>query len=331
VVSAPPNVPFHQLARTELHRWWRPLLGTVFLLVVGLLVTGGVLIFWEIAHGILGGGFDQPQGNQIFPNPTEDLAVTLVTLAVLIPVVLLTVRLVQRRPIGSVVSVLNRLRWRWLLICCLPGLGYLALSYGLGLAADAVFPAQGDPVSTSGSWVGWGRFVVPALVVLCLVPFQSAAEELLFRGWLVQAIGAYSPDGAGGKKFVQAARVVLRSPWPALVVSSIVFVSAHGYTGWAMADIFLFAMTIGWLAIRTGGLESGIALHTLNNVLAFLLPAATGQLDGWSQQGGAPWTLLLVDVPALAFYAFTIQWLAKRNDIDRLTPSALPSPELPTR
>lgn len=334
MVSAPPNVPFHQLARTELHRWWRPLLGTVFLLVVGLLVSSGVLIFWEIAHGILGGGFDEPQGNQIFPNPTEDLAVTLVTLAVLIPVVLLTVRLVQRRPIGSVVSVLNRLRWRWLLICCLPGLGYLALSYGLGLAADAVFPAQGDPVSTSGSWVGWGRFVVPALVVLCLVPFQSAAEELLFRGWLVQAIGAYSPDGAGGKKFVQAARVVLRSPWPALVVSSILFVSAHGYTGWAMADIFLFAMTIGWLAIRTGGLESGIALHTLNNVLAFLLPAATGQLDGWSQQGGAPWTLLLVDVPALAFYAFTIQWLAKRNHIDRLTPSPLPSPspspQLPT-
>ena len=200
VVSAPPNVPFHQLARTELHRWWRPLLGTAFLLVVGLVVTSGVLIVWEIAHGILGGGFYEPQGNQIFPNPTEDLAVTLVILAVLIPVVLLTVRLVQRRPMGSVVSVLNRLRWRWLLLCCLPGLGYLALSYGLGLAVDAVFPAEGDPMSTSGSWVGWGRFVVPALVVLCLVPFQSAAEELVFRGWLVQAIGVYSPDGAGAQE-----------------------------------------------------------------------------------------------------------------------------------
>jgi membrane protease YdiL (CAAX protease family) len=329
VVAAPPNLPFHRLARTELHRWWRPLLGTVVLLVVGFVVTGGVLIVWEIAHGILTGGFEQPQGSQIFPNPTENLAVTLVTLGVLIPVVLLTVRLVQRRPMGSVASVLNRLRWRWLLICCLPGLGYLAISYALGLAADAVFPAGGDPVSSSGSWVGWGRFVVPALVVLCLVPFQSAAEELLFRGWLVQAIGAYSPDGAGGKKIVQVARVVLRSPWPALVISSILFVSAHGYTGWAMADIFVFAMTIGWLAIRTGGLESGIALHTLNNLLAFLLPAATGQLNGWSEQGGAPWTLLLVDVPALAFYAVTIQWLAKRNHIDSLTPS--PSPELPTR
>ena len=38
-----------------------------------------------------------------------------------------------------------------------------------------------------------------------------------------------------------------------------------------------------------------------------------GQLDGWADQGGAPWTLLLVDMPCLAFYATAVVWLAKRK------------------
>lgn len=319
-VAAPPGVPFHRLARTVLHRWWRPLLGTAFLLAAGFLVTSAVLIVWEIAHAALAGDFAEPQGNQIFPDPTENLAATLVILGVLTPVVLLTVRFVQRRPIGSVASVLNRLRWRWLLACCVPGVGFLVVSYGLGFAVDAIFATEELDV---GSWVGWGRFLVPALVVVVLVPFQSAAEEFVFRGWLMQAIGAYAPDRVDGRGVVRAVRATLRSPWPALVVSSGVFASAHGYTGWALADILLFAMTIGWLTIKTGGLEAAIAAHALNNLVAFLLPAATGQLEGWSEQGGAPWTILLVDIPALAFYAVAVLWLARRKQVARLTPAVL--------
>ena len=86
-----------------------------------------------------------------------------------------------------------------------------------------------------------------------------------------------------------------------------------------MADIFLFAVTISWLTVRTGGLEAGIALHAMNNLFAFLLPAATGQLDGWDQQGGAPWTLLALDIPCLAFYAAAVVWVSKRNRIARVS------------
>jgi membrane protease YdiL (CAAX protease family) len=86
-----------------------------------------------------------------------------------------------------------------------------------------------------------------------------------------------------------------------------------------MVDVFLFALTVGWLAVRTGGLEAGIALHVLNNLLAFLLPAAIGQLSGWDDQGGAPWTLLLSDIPSLAFYAMAVVWLSRRREIARLS------------
>jgi membrane protease YdiL (CAAX protease family) len=317
-MAAPPGVPFHRLGRTGLHRWWRPLLGTGFLLLVGLVVTTGVLVGWEILHTLVTGEFAEPQEDRIFPNPVEDLAVTLVILGVLIPVVLLTVWLVQRRPVGSVISVLNRVRWRWLLWCCLPGLGYVVVSYGLGLLVEAVFPTD---ETGSDTWVGWGEFVVPALIIVLLVPFQSAAEEFVFRGWLLQAVGSYAPDRTDGAGMARVVREALRSPWPAVLVTSVLFVAAHGYTGWAMADIFLFAMLIGWLTVRTGGLEAAITLHTVNNLVAFLLPAAVGELEGWSEQGGAPWTILLVDIPALGCYAVALLWLAGRNRVDRVTPA----------
>ncbi|MFC5267569.1 CPBP family intramembrane glutamic endopeptidase [Kribbella qitaiheensis] len=312
IVAAPPGTAFHRLARTAKHRWWRPLLGTAFLAAAAFLVTAAVVVCWEIAHALITGDFSEPAGDQLFPGDTENLAITLTMLGALIPVVPFTAWLIQRRPAWSIASVLNRIRWRWLLLCCLPALGYIVLSYVLGILVDAIFPPT-DNATDSGSWVGFSAFVGPALVILLLVPFQSAAEEFIFRGWLIQAVGAYGPDDTNGTGFVRRLKLVLRTPWPALVVSSGLFVSAHGYTGWAMADIFLFAMVIGWLTIRTGGLEAAITLHALNNLAAFLLPAATGQLDGWADQGGAPWTLLVVDIPCLAFYAFAVSWLAKRR------------------
>ncbi|TCO51231.1 membrane protease YdiL (CAAX protease family) [Kribbella antiqua] len=313
IIPAPSSTPYHRLARTPKHAWWRPLIGTLFLAALAFFVTAAVIVAWGVVHSLITGEIPEPQGNDIFPSALENLAATLVMLAVLTPAVALTVWLVQRRPAWSVASVLNRIRWRWLLLCCLPGLGYLVLSYGLGIVVDQIFPT-GDPISSDeGSWVGFGEFVVPALIIICLVPFQAAAEEFVFRGWLIQAIGAYGPDQQDGR--ARWLRTALRTPWPGIVISGALFVSAHGYTGWAMLDIFLFAVTVGWLTVRTGGLEAGIALHALNNLLAFLLPAATGQLDGWADQGGAPWTLVLVDVPCLAFFAATVVWLSKRNRI----------------
>jgi membrane protease YdiL (CAAX protease family) len=276
-----------------------------------------VAAFWVIAHELVAGSTPEPSGTDLFPSDTENLAFNLVLLGVLIPLVGLVAWLIQRRPFWSVASVLNRIRWRWLLWCCLPAAGYIGLSVVMSLLVDAVFPPDDSIGNTDGSWVGWAAFVVPALLILLLVPFQSAAEEFVFRGWLVQAVGAYGPHTAEGRGGVL--RRIFRSPWPGIVVGGVAFVSAHGYTGWAMADVFLFALTVGWLTVRTGGLEAAIALHVLNNLFAFLLPAATGGLSGWDEQGGAPWTLLAADLPCLVFYAYAVTWLARRREIQRLS------------
>ncbi|WP_165949571.1 CPBP family intramembrane glutamic endopeptidase, partial [Kribbella turkmenica] len=317
IVAAPPGTPYHRLARTPKHRWWRPVAGTLFLAAGGFFLIGALVVAWVIVHGLVTGDVSEPTGDEFFPNEIENLALTLVMLGVLTPLVLLAARLVQRRPWLSVASVVNRIRWRWLLLTCVPALGYLLLSLALGTLVEQIFPTDEPVTPDDGSWVGLAAFVVPALVILLLVPFQSAAEEFVFRGWLVQAVGAYGPDTVDGRS--PWFKVIWRTPWPGLVISSVAFVSAHGYTGWAMADIFVFAMVVGWLTVRTGGLEAAITVHALNNVFAFLLPAAMGSLDGWDEQGGAPWTLLVVDLPCLAVYAAAVVWLAKRQRIARVS------------
>ncbi|MEV6288160.1 CPBP family intramembrane glutamic endopeptidase [Kribbella sp. NPDC051770] len=314
-IPAPPGTPFHQLARNAPHKWWRPLLGTLALAAFAFFATIAVFLVWSIVHGAITGDFPDGEGDQLFPTDLENLASTLVMLAILTPAVVFTAWAIQRRPPWSVASVLNKIRWKWLLLACLPALGYLAVSVALTALVDQLFPNADPAAADDGSWIGFAAFIGPALLILCLVPFQSAAEEFVFRGWLVQAIGAYGPRGESGNLFTR----LFRTPWPALVISSALFVSAHGYTGWALIDIFLFAMTVGWLTVRTGGIEAAIALHALNNLLAFLLPAATGDLGSWADQGGAPWTLLLSDIPALAFFAVTVSWLAKRRKVETVS------------
>ncbi|MFD7155066.1 CPBP family intramembrane glutamic endopeptidase [Kribbella sp. NPDC059898] len=317
VVPALPGTPYHRLARTPKHTWWRPILGTVLLTATAFIVMLSLAVAWLLVHEFVAGPFPAPKGADIFPSDTENLALSLVLLAVLTPLVGLAAWMVQRRPFWSVASVLNRIRWRWLLWCCVPALGYVVLSYLMGLLVDAVFPPQDAIGDEGGSWIGFGAFVVPALLILVLVPFQSAAEEFVFRGWVIQAIGAYGPDSVEGR--ASWLRRVFRSPWPGIVVGGAAFVSAHGYTGWAMADVFLFAVTVGWLTVRTGGLESGIALHATNNLVAFLLPLAMGHGSEWNQQGGAPWTLLVSDAICLGAYAFAVTWLARRREVNRFS------------
>ncbi len=160
------------------------------------------------------------------------------------------------------------------------------------------------------------RLLVPAVVIVLLVPFQAAAEEYVFRGWLLQAVGSCTLENARsgiGRVF----SAVFRTPWPGIVVGSALFTAGHGYTSWGILDIFLFGAIAAWLAVRTGGLESSIALHVFNNLMAFLLPAAVGKLD--MEQGSVPWQVVLADVVPMVLYALVVVWLARRMRVQKLT------------
>ena len=113
--------------------------------------------------------------------------------------------------------------------------------------------------------------------MLLTTPLQAAGEEYAFRGYLLQAIGALT-----------------RRAWIALVLTSLLFAMAHGLQNFPLFfDRFMFGLIAGWLVIRTGGLEAGIALHVLNNLLAF----GAGILFGDVARDGAGQRDQLVEHP----------------------------------
>ncbi|MEV6650246.1 CPBP family intramembrane glutamic endopeptidase [Streptomyces sp. NPDC051219] len=313
MTAAPAGTPYHRLARTERHRWWRPPVATVAAgfgwLVFSIAVGAGLVLAASQA------GVEPGTGDLLLADPLWDLAAVLLILALLLPPVLLAARLVQRRPAGTLSSVTGRLRWRWLLACLAVAAAAVPLLFSLTAALDAVSGAVAAD-STSVAWVGWPEFLAGAAVLVLLVPFQAAAEEYVFRGWIPQFFGSY-----------------LRTPWVGIIVGGLLFALFHGLgTPWGFADLFLFSFVLGVLVLRTGGLEAAIAFHVVNNLCALLL-AATFE-DGLSDAASASaadgsWTMLAAEAVVMPLYAWVVLRLSRRFRIERISPAPTSLPAEP--
>jgi uncharacterized protein len=294
-----PPPPAHDVPRSYPHvmrsrtwAWWKPLLGllllaaayavaailAVVLLLVLLLPTGHDLVS-SVAH-------------QDLTDPRV-LLVTNASLAVAIPVVWLVWGAVHRMRIGWSSSVRGRLRWR--LLPPWAGLAVATIGAGIGLTVG-VDLALGAHLAGPSSSFGW-----LLLVVLLTTPLQSAAEEYVFRGYLSQAVaGWFRSDRAGA----------LVAAFVTATLFSLAHVPPDLPTFLDRFAVGLAASAVVWL---TGGLEAAIALHTVNNVLVFLLAGALGEgTDGAVASAGAGWADLAVTVLSVAGYVVLVAALRGR-------------------
>ncbi len=286
-------VTYEQLARvTGRHDWWRPIVGTFVLL--GLTVVGMILVFGQFES--IAASLDFPKdagGMRIYDDLTET-ALSLATIAIGLPALALTLWWFQRRTWGSVTSVTGRLRLSWLARCFAVSL----LVFVISAVIMGVVGALIEPETTSEDvWVGWGTFAVGLLMLLYLVPLQAAAEEFIFRGWLLQATGSF-----------------LRNPILSVIPQALLFAAAHGWgTVWGFIDLTVFGVVVGWLTIRTGGLEAAIALHVTNNLVAFIMSSMyVGGLATDETAADLPWQYAVVDMGMIVLFAVLILQLAKR-------------------
>jgi uncharacterized protein len=290
--------PYHRILRTHTYHWWRVLIGLplavtlAFLsaLLVGLLVAVAVASVVELFG--LGSADAVFQGLTLTGDLTPPtLLIVNLSLAGLIPVTWLTVR------------YLHHLRPRWL-GSVRPGLRWRLLGLYLGAAVLSTFVAYVLsafllPAQAPGSGAGQAQSTATTaafLVVIALsTPLQSAGEEYLFRGYLLQGFGA-----------------LVRAPWFALVCTSLLFATAHGSQNLALfVDRFAFGLVAGGLVMFTGGLEVGIALHVVNNLLVLGLSAATGTLSEALQATEASWSLVAFDIGQFVLYAALVVLLCR--------------------
>ncbi len=298
-MPTPPGLRYDHLARNAARQPWQPVVGTIAVgiafFVVGLvvLVAGVTLAAFT--------GLPRPIGDngQFTGDPVYSMVLLLLSIAAVLPLVFGAAALIQRRRPGTLSSVAGRLRWSWLAQCMVVAVVALALGQG---AQYLALSAAGLNTSDMLGWAGWAGFLPALIVIVLLVPFQAATEEYLFRGWFIQAFGTY-----------------VRNPVWSILLGSLLFASLHGYTWAGLLDVFSFGVVMGWLAVRTGGLEAPIAMHVSNNMLAFGLSAAAGDLNKALQQGEVPWQSLAGTVVQLGAFTFGVLYLSKKRSISTVS------------
>ncbi|MFP2956295.1 CPBP family intramembrane glutamic endopeptidase [Myxococcus sp. 1LA] len=191
--------------------------------------------------------------------PFPVFALGMLSFAVVIGALALGVRAVHRRPFSSLLGQEGGFRAGLFLKAAAGSFGVLCVATGVNVCVDrAAFTPNFEA----------SRFLLAAALVLVLTPIQSAAEELLYRGWLMQ--GVY--------------RLVPR-PWVAVAVSSMLFWAAHlsnpeaaGAKVWSAGYYLAVGGLLAGVTLRTGRLEAAMGLHTGLNLCAFLVAAPTTTL-----------------------------------------------------
>ncbi|WP_425092845.1 lysostaphin resistance A-like protein [Tropicimonas sp. S265A] len=250
--------------RTEI--WWL-VLGTVITIA---LYVGGSVAFIVSAMFLLAPAMPEvaafATGVGVGDTPVSVLLL-LSTFGVLVLALILAVRLVHKRGPGTLFGISGRRgREFW-------------YATGVSLAVTGVTMAVSLPfadLSPNLDPARWALFLIPALV---LIAVQTGAEELVFRGYLQQQLGArfnsflvwgVLPSALFGVAHFEIASAGASAPFVAL---------AAGVFGLVAAD----------LTARTGSIMAAWGMHFANNLVAILGVGVPGSITGLA--------LYLTDMP----------------------------------
>ncbi|QIM15686.1 CPBP family intramembrane metalloprotease [Leucobacter insecticola] len=273
---------YHRLLRgVQGYKWWKPLVilglaGAFFLIMTIALSIAFIPIILAVDPSYLD---DLRLGTTEIIETQRPISVVLALLSVIImiPSVLLAMMIMGVRPTSRVWSVALRIRWGLLGRTTLFAILGVVVMNIVGVAFEAAlefyFPSAA--VGSVAEYAGDSNFdpsaaLLSFLFVLLLVPLQATAEEVVFRGLFMQVLGSW-----------------LKNPWFAILIPSVGFAMAHIYDFWGLAAVGLMGAVAAWLTWRTGGLEAAIAIHVINNLVAFgFMTAGLGGSTAQTESAG---------------------------------------------
>lgn len=266
---APGHSRLHKTDNPRPRRWWTPLLSFLAGSAAWFIVVIVASVFLGIYAAASGLGMDfildiAESDLNVMTNPLFYI-ITFGVLALMLPFVWLGLRLVEGVSIGALSSVTGYLRWNriW------GGLGLAIVALSPSIILSTVEAARmGGPTPEAIS-----RLPLLLPIIFVLVPLQCAAEEYVFRGFFLRTL-----MGWGLNSII------------AIIIATIFFTLGHVYGWMGMVDVAVFGLAMGWLTVRTKGLEASIALHVVNNMSGMLF-AALGLANPLDDSEMPLWTL----------------------------------------
>jgi uncharacterized protein len=239
------NETYLEAGRRGENTWWRYVLGVIFILFMWFVVGGWA----SVALGnVLGVSSEQIAADPSLAGPIAGYLVISASFPVFLLGSVLAVALLHRRSPLTLVTGRRSVDW-----------GRVGTGFGVWFALAVLGGLVGFLIYPSAFSLGpdLAAFVPFALLALVLTPIQTTAEEVFFRGYLVQGASLLSSNFV----FLAVASGVL-SMLPHLLANPEVD------AGFLLVALYYFGFgaVFAWVSLKDGTLELAIGAHAANNL-----------------------------------------------------------------
>ncbi len=234
------------------YRWFKPVLAAILFAVLYLLVSMALVMFVAAGSGVgLEGAVGSAPSN-IFSGGYDDMdlanawqtVVNLGSVAMMIPALWLTTKIVRDRPFTSYSS--SRGGWSHKAFWRTMPVAFICISVPI-----VIWELFHEHHINDYQM----RFTLASFLVLTVLgPLQCMAEEYVFRGLLMQTLGSW-----------------FRLPVIAVVLQSCLFAALHPYDIYGKVGILASGMVFALTAWIGRGIEVSAAYHICNNMTIFYL------------------------------------------------------------
>jgi len=208
------------------------------------------LVIWVLADGNPQTGLSS-SGQFVGLEPVISFAVPMLGSVFFLLGLYLAIRFIHQRPFRTLITPARRIAWGRFF----QGFAvWFVLSGLMSLAEAFLFP--GRYIWT----LDLRRYIPFAFLALLLIPIQTSAEELFFRGYILQGVGLH-----------------LRNIWILSAISGFLFMLPHFLNPEARVNYglmgfyyFFIGAVMAYVTLKDGRLELALGLHAANNLFTAL-------------------------------------------------------------
>jgi len=301
---------FLEQTRKGKNDWWRYLMGIILILFFGQIV-GGIFVAMPILYAkydddpttnFLGDGFNFEGIDSMYLFIALNLSFIMLFLGIY-----LAIRYIHKRPFLSLITPFEKINWNrigqaFLFFVIFSGI----ISVGEALLYPGTFEVS----------LNLKRFIPFLFLVIILTPFQTSAEELLFRGYILQGMGHW-----------------IKQPVVLAILNGVIFALLHifnpevggGY--WlALANYFYIGFFLCLITVKDNRLELALGAHFGINFYAALVAnyaqsAVKTESIFYNTQLNLGYALITLIIVSIIFYIlfFGTEFdFIKKNDTDGL-------------